>query len=214
MGDGDAFGMRLKEVRQEKGYSQEALGVAVGKSDGTIWNWEKGSYLPDQVMVKKLEKVLERDLHNAWWEAQDDEPEPEQSAQPTGDGDDDGGEGDGLAPWDRDPDEWTACESQGPGGLGVDQVTVRESGGLYLSSPLAEAAGLGAAERVDVYTSPRGGGVEADPEGAFKLSDEGTTAGLSVAVSRLKGWTGDGSLRADVTAVGDGWFAFEKPERD
>lgn len=217
MGDGNAFGRRLKDVRKRQGYTQKTLGVAVGKSAGAIYQWEKGNCLPDEETVTQLEKVLERDLHNAWWAAQDDEPEPEKPPpeQPTQTtGEDDGGEGDGLAPWHRDTDEWTACERKSREGLGTDQVTVRKNGALYFSSALAEAAGLGGGDRVTLYKSPRGGGLEADAEGAYKLSDEGKDCGYCVTATQFKGWTGESSLRADVTAVGDRWFAFDRPERN
>ncbi len=40
------FGERLKELREEKGLTQEELAEAIGYSDVSIYYWETGKRLP------------------------------------------------------------------------------------------------------------------------------------------------------------------------
>jgi len=48
------IGSFLKELRKEKGISQEHLGEALGVSNKTISRWETGTYLPPVEMLQLL----------------------------------------------------------------------------------------------------------------------------------------------------------------
>ena len=40
------IGKFLKELRKEKGYTQEALGEKIGVTNKTVSRWETGTYMP------------------------------------------------------------------------------------------------------------------------------------------------------------------------
>jgi len=46
--------LRLKELREEKGLSQEQLGKEIGFKHNTICNWENGTREPDIDTIEKL----------------------------------------------------------------------------------------------------------------------------------------------------------------
>jgi len=46
--------IRLKELREEQGISQEQLGKEIGFKPNTISNWERGTRDPDVATIKKL----------------------------------------------------------------------------------------------------------------------------------------------------------------
>lgn len=53
------FGQRLKEARKAIGNpSQHTLGVAVGVTNQTVFDWERGAYLPKGEQLIKLAEVL------------------------------------------------------------------------------------------------------------------------------------------------------------
>lgn len=53
------IGQRVKESRLNKGYTQEALGLAVGVSKVSICGYESGKRTPSMDMFIKLAQVLE-----------------------------------------------------------------------------------------------------------------------------------------------------------
>lgn len=52
------LGDRIREARLEKGYSQRALGEALGTSRRHVLDWEKGKYGPSAEYAAKLAEVL------------------------------------------------------------------------------------------------------------------------------------------------------------
>ena len=50
--------MRIKEVREEKGFSQRQLAEIVGVSAVTVLNWENGIYEPGATDLIKLSGAL------------------------------------------------------------------------------------------------------------------------------------------------------------
>lgn len=55
----ELFTERLKEVRQEKGWTQKQLATAVNTTDDSVYSWEKGRSQPSIELLCKLCKVLE-----------------------------------------------------------------------------------------------------------------------------------------------------------
>lgn len=53
------FGKNLRELRQEKGYSQRKLGELIGVCNQTISFWETGSREPDLEMLVKIADFFE-----------------------------------------------------------------------------------------------------------------------------------------------------------
>ena len=53
-------GSVLKELRRERGLSQEELGNLVGTEGNVISRWERGTSTPSLHYVHKLSEVLER----------------------------------------------------------------------------------------------------------------------------------------------------------
>lgn len=53
------FAERLKELREEKGISQNQLAKATGFSSGGISNWEAGKSIPNVDVIVKFVKYFE-----------------------------------------------------------------------------------------------------------------------------------------------------------
>lgn len=56
------FAKRLKEAREEIGYSQKELGLRVGLSDKSISIYEKGTVYPPISNLLKIAKELKKDI--------------------------------------------------------------------------------------------------------------------------------------------------------
>ncbi|MBQ9756346.1 MAG: helix-turn-helix transcriptional regulator [Clostridia bacterium] len=50
----DIFCERIKELRIEKGLSQKALANALGTTNSTVCDWERGRSEPDLLTLKKI----------------------------------------------------------------------------------------------------------------------------------------------------------------
>ena len=50
--------LRIKELREEAGYSQPELGRAMGVSKVTVYQWEKGDKTPMATRLPKLASLL------------------------------------------------------------------------------------------------------------------------------------------------------------
>lgn len=50
--------LRIKELREEAGYSQPELGRAMGVSKVTVYQWEKGDKTPMAARLPKLASLL------------------------------------------------------------------------------------------------------------------------------------------------------------
>lgn len=50
----EAFGVRLKELREQRGLSMMAFGAAIGTSASRIKDWEKGKNAPSAAWVAKI----------------------------------------------------------------------------------------------------------------------------------------------------------------
>lgn len=55
----EVFTVRLKEARQEKGWTQKQLAETINTTDDSIFSWEKGRSQPSIELLRKLCKVLE-----------------------------------------------------------------------------------------------------------------------------------------------------------
>lgn len=60
--DINLFSQRLAIIRKEKGFSQEALGAAVGLSRFTVIEWEAGRKTPDLSTASKIAEILQVSL--------------------------------------------------------------------------------------------------------------------------------------------------------
>ncbi|MEJ2733132.1 MAG: helix-turn-helix transcriptional regulator [Anaerolineae bacterium] len=58
---------RLKEIRLQKGYTQESLGQAVDVTRQSIIAIEKGRYRPSVELALKLARVLESPIDEIFW---------------------------------------------------------------------------------------------------------------------------------------------------
>jgi len=56
------FAKRLKDAREEYGYSQKQLGLRVGLSDKSISIYEKGSVYPPISNLIRISKELKKDV--------------------------------------------------------------------------------------------------------------------------------------------------------
>lgn len=56
------FAQRLRDAREEMGYSQKMLGVRVGLSDKSISMYEKGTVYPPVTNLLKIAKVLNKEI--------------------------------------------------------------------------------------------------------------------------------------------------------
>lgn len=61
-----AFKDRLKEARQNKGYTQEQLAEQVGIAKTTLTGYEKGNREPNMATISNLLRVLEVDANYLW----------------------------------------------------------------------------------------------------------------------------------------------------
>ena len=53
------FGIRLKELRQEKGLGQKELAKVINTSKQNISRWEKGYFEPDQEITVRLAQFFD-----------------------------------------------------------------------------------------------------------------------------------------------------------
>lgn len=61
----EKFGLRLKEIRESRGLSQEKLGELIDLTEDSVGNMERGKHWPRLKTLEKLLKVLKvrpRDL--------------------------------------------------------------------------------------------------------------------------------------------------------
>lgn len=58
-----AFGKHLKELREEKGYSQKATAEKIGVAVSTYANWEQGRREPCLYDIKNIINALEVDAN-------------------------------------------------------------------------------------------------------------------------------------------------------
>ncbi len=56
------FAKRLRQAREEIGYSQKQLGLRVGLSDKSISMYEKGGVYPPVSNLLKIAKELKKDI--------------------------------------------------------------------------------------------------------------------------------------------------------
>ena len=56
------FAQRLRDAREEMGYSQKTLGMRVGLSDKSISIYEKGTVYPPISNLLKIAKELKKDI--------------------------------------------------------------------------------------------------------------------------------------------------------
>jgi transcriptional regulator with XRE-family HTH domain len=77
----EAFGIRLRQLREAAGLSQQALADAAGVLVGAISRWERGTREPSWGNVRALCKAL--GVSSAAFEAEEDsQPTPEQPRGP------------------------------------------------------------------------------------------------------------------------------------
>lgn len=57
------FNENLKNIRKEKGYTQEELAVKVGVVRQTVSKWEKGLSVPDTDILRKIAEILDTDIN-------------------------------------------------------------------------------------------------------------------------------------------------------
>jgi len=213
------IGTYIRGMRETQGLTQEALGRKVGVTGAFISAIETGKKVPSSDVCEDLAAALDVDLTKLLYRRRQDkkpdqnppsqqEPEPEEADQESEDDGDAEGE---PPPWERE-DGWERRERQTGRGLGVRQVTIRNDGGIYLSSDLAEATGLSAGQRVRVFLSGDRGGLQAHEDGDYRLSAESDSSGLKLSTVHFQCWVDDESRRADVQEYGDGWVAFGRPE--
>lgn len=55
---GEMIGKNLKRAREEKGFSKESLGKAIGVSRQTIYTYEKGNGLLNSEIIGKISAIL------------------------------------------------------------------------------------------------------------------------------------------------------------
>lgn len=56
------FATRLRQAREDMGYSQKILGVRVGLSDKSISMYEKGTVYPPVTNLLKIAKELNKEI--------------------------------------------------------------------------------------------------------------------------------------------------------
>ena len=57
------FSDTLKKLRNEKGFSQQALADKLFVTRSTVTRWENGNRLPDATMISRLSEVLDTDVN-------------------------------------------------------------------------------------------------------------------------------------------------------
>lgn len=70
------FAERLKKLRMEKNISQVQLAEQMFVTQSTIARWENGSRLPDAIMISRLSKLLDVDVHALLFAAAQSEESP------------------------------------------------------------------------------------------------------------------------------------------
>lgn len=60
-----AFAKRLREWREENGYSQRRVAIIAGITEQTVFNWEQGRSMPSYDALKKL--VTASGISADWW---------------------------------------------------------------------------------------------------------------------------------------------------
>lgn len=58
----EVFKMRLKEAREERGYSQETVGDAIGVTRNAICYYERGKRMPSIDIIEKIAEFLKVDF--------------------------------------------------------------------------------------------------------------------------------------------------------
>jgi putative transcriptional regulator len=61
------LGCRLRELRQDRGLTQQALGEAVGVTRQSIISIEQGRYAPSVRLALQLARVLEVRVEDVFW---------------------------------------------------------------------------------------------------------------------------------------------------
>lgn len=56
------FGESLKQLRTEKGFTQQQLAEQIFVDRSSIARWESGARLPDAIMISRLSKLLDADI--------------------------------------------------------------------------------------------------------------------------------------------------------
>ena len=59
-----SFSLVLKKLRMERGISQTQLAELMYVDRSTVSRWEKGTRLPDLMMITRLSQILDADLNN------------------------------------------------------------------------------------------------------------------------------------------------------
>ena len=67
----------IKNLRKQKGYSQETLAQELNVVRQTISKWEKGYSVPDAIMLEKLAEVLDVSITDLLGEEKNTEPKPD-----------------------------------------------------------------------------------------------------------------------------------------
>ena len=70
------FAETLRNLRKEKGFSQNQLGNQMFVNKSTIARWENGSRLPDAAMITRLARVLEVDVNTLLTSAAESDESP------------------------------------------------------------------------------------------------------------------------------------------
>ena len=70
------FAERLKKLRMEKNISQVQLAEQMFVTQSTVARWENGSRLPDAIMISRLSKLLDVDVHALLFAAAQSEESP------------------------------------------------------------------------------------------------------------------------------------------
>lgn len=78
------FGERLREMRLQKGLTQEQLAQQIGVAKSTLTGYEKGNREPDVFKIKRLLEVLDIDSDYLLGVSRDTEPEREITNTPEG----------------------------------------------------------------------------------------------------------------------------------
>ncbi|MBF0846557.1 helix-turn-helix transcriptional regulator, partial [Streptococcus danieliae] len=52
-------GLRIKQIRQNKGYTLEEYGELFGASKSNVYRWEQGKVLPNKERIKAIAKFAD-----------------------------------------------------------------------------------------------------------------------------------------------------------
>jgi len=205
------LGTFIRGMRNTKGMNQKTLARKVDVTPSHISAIECGENLPSDDLCERLGRALDVALPKMLHKRRQDKKGT--YGEPAPDGGDGGGDDD-LPPWEQDPDGWERCSRRRARRLGLEQVTIRKRGEVYMSDRLAREAGLDGGVRVDVLRGPDGGGLQRAEDGEYLLGDESQDKGYLVSGNVFDDWVDGESVRAPVQDYGDGWVAFERPEGD